>query len=74
MVLMTVVLVICFAVRFALFLYRPISGKFLPEAVFYPLAYYVPEIAPIFFMMTFLSLSRVRKVREQQQKHLFERY
>ncbi len=71
----TIVLVVCFAVRFALFLYRPISGKFLPEGVFYSLAYYVPELVPVFCMVTTLSLSRVRKAKEQHQRNvLFERY
>lgn len=39
-------LFVCFALKGAMFLYRPITGQFMPDGWFYFFAYILPEVLP----------------------------
>jgi len=45
--LVAFVMVACFVCRLVFFAWRPATGHFLPEPLFYSLGYFVPEIIPI---------------------------
>jgi len=45
--LVAFVMVACFVCRLVFFVWRPATGKFLPEPLFYTMGYFVPEIVPI---------------------------
>lgn len=61
-VVITVVLVVCFCARFAMFLYRPIADDYTDPWVFAALAYWVPELIPTVLMAVVLSLSLRRQM------------
>jgi len=44
--LITLVFTACFTLRVIMFLYRPLTNKYLNIYLFYSLAYFVPEISP----------------------------
>jgi len=44
--LVTMLFTICFLSRVIMFLWRPASGEFLPEGVFYTFGYFIPELIP----------------------------
>lgn len=61
-VVITVVLVVCFCARFAMFLYRPIADDYTDPWVFAALAYWVPELVPTVLMAVVLGLSLRRQM------------
>jgi len=54
----------CFVIRFAMLLYRPVTGNFLPEGTFTVLTYFVPELIPMCSQMTIIA--RVTSLKRQK--------
>jgi magnesium-transporting ATPase (P-type) len=42
----TIIFTVCFILRVVAFLYRPITGEYMPQELFQVLAYYIPEVIP----------------------------
>ncbi|KAL6050814.1 hypothetical protein QOT17_019579 [Balamuthia mandrillaris] len=54
----TLAFVVCFLLRVAMYLYRPITGDYLPDAAFVTCAYYVPEIVPSLLQIYIVQTSK----------------
>jgi len=67
-VLVTSLIVLCFCLRFALFLYRPVSGRILPVGIFCSLGYYVPEIVPVSVQILLYYLRLVERIKAQERE------
>lgn len=68
--MITMVLVLCFSMRFAVFLYRPVTGDFINIWLFAALAYFVPELLPVFIMSLALIFSLWRQMEINYQVKL----
>jgi len=62
----TLLFTACFLVRCVMFLYRPITGAYLPTPVFYCFAYFVPECIPCLFQIYLAETSRGQAERDNQ--------
>ena len=54
--LVTIVFGACFALRMGMFLYRPITGKFMNPVVYRVLAYFVPEVVAVLLQVSVVYL------------------
>lgn len=54
--IVTCVFVCCFALRMTMFLYRPITGKFMNSTVYRVLAYFIPEIVAVLLQISVVYL------------------
>jgi hypothetical protein len=61
-----VIFCICFSLKFAIYLYRPISNSYMSIDIFYALGYYVPEIIPSLLQLWMISRG-VRKIVRLKQ-------
>eukprot|EP01112_Ceratiomyxa_fruticulosa_P013436 TRINITY_DN3781_c0_g1_i1.p1 TRINITY_DN3781_c0_g1~~TRINITY_DN3781_c0_g1_i1.p1 ORF type:complete len:338 (-),score=27.76 TRINITY_DN3781_c0_g1_i1:183-1196(-) len=68
----TVIFSICFFIRVAMFLYRPITKKFLNLYLFQTFAYYVPEIIPCLLQLYMIHTSKIKE--QQASKFIDELY
>mmetsp|Transcript_23382 Transcript_23382/g.58472 ORF Transcript_23382/g.58472 Transcript_23382/m.58472 type:complete len:344 (+) Transcript_23382:139-1170(+) len=61
----TGVMCVCFLVRACLLFYRPITGDFLTEWVFYWFCYYIPEVVPAALQLDLIRRRRRREIVEE---------
>lgn len=62
----TLVFSACFLLRFALFLYRPITGGYIDPTLFRVFAYFVPEVLPSYLQIVIVySMKEVEPQYEQ---------
>lgn len=54
--IVTFVFAACFALRMVMFLYRPITGKFLNGTLYRVLAYFVPEVSAVLLQISVVYL------------------
>ncbi|KAJ3444343.1 tobamovirus multiplication protein 1-like isoform x1 [Anaeramoeba flamelloides] len=63
----------CFLLRFIMFLYRPITGKYFPYTYYIFFFYYVPEIPPIVVQLWTMKIKTgLKKSNEQINAKLIE--
>jgi len=66
------VFLICFALRVALLMYRPITGKKMYNPAFYTLCYFIPELTPIVVQIGFQSRAMLARVEERKHESLMK--
>jgi hypothetical protein len=54
--IVTIVFACCFALRMIMFLYRPVTGKFLNPILYRVLAYFVPEVVAVLLQVSVVYL------------------
>eukprot|EP01119_Soliformovum_irregulare_P002555 TRINITY_DN12802_c0_g1_i1.p1 TRINITY_DN12802_c0_g1~~TRINITY_DN12802_c0_g1_i1.p1 ORF type:complete len:301 (-),score=38.20 TRINITY_DN12802_c0_g1_i1:113-1015(-) len=62
--IITLVFTACFSVRVVVFAYRPISGHFLPDILFYFAGYFVPDTIPSILQIYITETSQVQEERD----------
>lgn len=66
MLVTTMIFTACFCCRVVMFLYRPVTGHYLPDTVFIFLAYYVPEVVPSALQVYIVTTSKEKAIRDNQ--------
>eukprot|EP01120_Amphizonella_sp_Union-15-10_P001748 TRINITY_DN11897_c0_g1_i1.p1 TRINITY_DN11897_c0_g1~~TRINITY_DN11897_c0_g1_i1.p1 ORF type:complete len:289 (+),score=18.26 TRINITY_DN11897_c0_g1_i1:59-925(+) len=61
MTLLTLVFFLCFMVRVLMFAYRPVTGKYFPETIFYLFGYYLTETIPTAVQLYIVQTTRTKE-------------